>query len=300
MSFDLPIPQTVTATISISDFPIEAALHNGPKALAIITGIEGASYRPLGAVMVCDQKGNRHGSLSSGCIEKDVALHCVEALRDGQSRRLRYGSRSPFMDLQLPCGGGLDVLIVPNPDPSALARVASDMANRETSTLQFENISLTIEPDIRFIIFGKGPETQALSRLAQSAGYLVETYSPDPETLADIDGHFLPSPRWPEGLCPDRRSAICLFFHDHDWEPPILAEALASEAFYIGAQGSRRAHEARCEALMHYGVPPDALTRIAAPFGLIPSVRDPKTLAVSVLSHVLAKAQTKGKIGSIT
>lgn len=90
----------------------------------------------------------------------------------------------------------------------------------------------------------------------------------------------------------DDRTAVVLFFHDHDWEPPILAGALETEAFYIGAQGSQRARDARLLMLRGMGVSDAACARLHGPVGVIPSARDAGTLAVSVLAEVLAKAMT--------
>lgn len=88
----------------------------------------------------------------------------------------------------------------------------------------------------------------------------------------------------------DPRTAIILFFHDHDWEPGILADALTSDAFYIGAQGSRRARDVRLLELEAMGVSKTDRARLFGPVGLIPSVRDAKTLAVSTLAEILAQA----------
>ena len=88
-------------------------------------------------------------------------------------------------------------------------------------------------------------------------------------------------------VVPDERSAIILFFHDHDWEPRILKRALETPAFYIGAQGSRRARDARHQEMLLLGVKKKALRRLKGPIGLIPSARDPRTLAISVLAEVL-------------
>ena len=78
-----------------------------------------------------------------------------------------------------------------------------------------------------------------------------------------------------------------LFFHDHDWEPPILAEAVSRPAFYIGAQGSMMARETRMRELAALGLEDAALARLRGPIGLLPSARDPRTLAISVLAEVL-------------
>lgn len=54
---------------------------------------------------------------------------------------------------------------------------------------------------------------------------------------------------FPGALSVDTRTAVFLFFHEHDWEQPILGDALETETFYIGAQGSRRTQERRLQAL---------------------------------------------------
>jgi len=102
------------------------------------------------------------------------------------------------------------------------------------------------------------------------------------------------APVWPADTAIDARTAVTLFFHDHDWEPPLLQRALASPAIYIGAQGSRRAHEARVMTLTAMGVDAALTARLAAPFGLIPSLRDPRSLAISVLAQLTGVSQIAG------
>ncbi len=89
--------------------------HSGPVAvlrflarsdgvLAMITDTEGAFFREVGAIMAFGPSGTRVGSLSAGCIEADLATHAIAALANGRPISLRYGTRSPFFDLRLPCG----------------------------------------------------------------------------------------------------------------------------------------------------------------------------------------------------
>lgn len=283
------------ATLSESEIPLaalSAAAERGePAALALITGTLGAAYRPRGAGMVITASGQSHGTLSSGCIERDVALHARAALADGAVRRLRYGQGSPFLDLQLPCGGGLDILILPRPDLAPVRAAQAALRARRPAQLCFQGLPLTLLPELRFLIFGKGPEARAMASLASAAGYDSRLWSPDPETIQGIKGaQQMQSPAWPEGLQADARTAITLFFHDHELEPPLLREALQSPAFYIGAQGSARAADSRDEALRQIGLNECHLSRLARPFGLIPSARDPRTLALSVLTQVVAEA----------
>jgi len=307
--------------IQIQDAPVGNPIRTMVNArdrdavLAVIIGTEGPSYRPLGEMMAVFQDGQRVGSLSSGCIESDLALHAKTALASGQPVRLRYGTGSPFVDIQLPCGGGLEVLLLPRPNPKILAALAAAQAGRTAKTLiidpetgdldlaaagdtgwQGARFLVRQNPDLFFHIFGKGPEASTFAGLVRSAGFSGVLISPDPETLgfgtaAGCETRQIKSAEFPRDLRVDTYSAIVLFFHDHEWEPPILAQALASDAFYIGAQGSQRARDTRLAALEDLGVSAARLDRLRGPIGLVPSARDARTLAVSVLAEVLQMAQ---------
>ncbi|MEO0487269.1 MAG: XdhC family protein [Pseudomonadota bacterium] len=302
-----------------SQDPIQALLDTpADAALTVIAGVEGPSYRPVGAMMTVSQNGERTGTLSSGCIESDISLHAQDVLRSDVPKVLRYGRGSPFVDIQLPCGGGLDILIVPRPDRAILAEVLKNREGRTPCTLTIDLktaamavqregqtqrvddiLSIRFEPEIKFLVFGKGPEATTFASLVQAAGYPNLLLSPDPETLAfgkaaGCGVQLLSSRSFPADLVVDDRTGIVLFFHDHDWEPPLLAGALGTNAFYIGAQGSQRARDARLAELRLMGMAEHQLSRLTGPVGLIPSARDPGTLAVSVLAEVLAVAKAPG------
>jgi xanthine dehydrogenase accessory factor len=306
--------QPVSLATNSAVRPIEALLQSDESGtLAIIVGIEGPSYRPLGAMMAVLDGRRRIGSLSSGCIENDIALHAERAYEETRSNQVRYGRGSPYKDIQLPCGGGLDILLLPDPDRSVLAEILARHASRTACTLVIKpetasidladrgetgwsgnRFQVRIEPEISFLVFGKGPEASTFASLAQSAGYHNLVLSPDEETLATARSagcatRHLVAARFPEDLHPDDRTAVVLFFHDHEWEPPILASALETPAFYIGAQGSQRARLSRDYELEMLGIAANDLARLKGPIGLVPSVRDARTLAVSVLAEVLAE-----------
>jgi xanthine dehydrogenase accessory factor len=290
--------------------------------LALISGVEGPSYRPVGAVMAVDAGGHRTGTLSSGCVENDIALHALEALQAGRPKVIRYGRGSPFMDIQLPCGGGLEIALVPRPDREVLRALTEARAARQPATLSVDLVggALSLSPDgetgregdlfrvrflpeIRFLVFGKGPEASTFAALVQAAGYPSVLLSPDDETLeagraAGAGTQHLTIPGWPDGLSIDDRTAIVLFFHDHDWEPPILIRAVRTPAFYIGSQGSRRARDARIMELEAMGMTEAERARLRGPIGLVPSARDARTLAVSVLAEVLAVSAAPAGAGA--
>ncbi|WBU52800.1 XdhC family protein [Paracoccus sp. SCSIO 75233] len=297
--------------------PVQAILNTAENSvLALVAGVEGPSYRPLGAMMAVLGGNRRVGSLSSGCIESDISAQAMQTLQAGIPRMLRYGRGSPFIDIQLPCGGGLDILLLPKPDREVCTRLQYLRRARKPCALSIAldsgtitvtdpvptyrddlKLSVLFEPPLRFLTFGKGPEASTFSALVQSAGYPNLLLSPDGETLdqaaaAGCETRPLARPQFPSDLEVDARSAIVLFFHDHDWEPPLLAGALRSPAFYIGAQGSMRARDQRLSALREMAVAEADLARLFGPVGLIRSARDPGTLAVSVLAEVLAQAMT--------
>lgn len=298
----------------------EAAVAGGDAVLAIITGVEGPSYRPVGAVMAVLPDGEGHdlvGTLSSGCVESDIAHHARAALAEGRPRTIRYGRGSPFIDIQLPCGGGLEILLLPRPDPESLREVGRRRAVRRVCVLRIDretgqialqdegktgtdgtDFILRIEPELRFLVFGKGPEAFTFAALAQSVGFPGLLLSPDDETLemaarSGCATQRIIRPAWPADLSVDRWTSILLFFHDHDWEPAILEGALQTPAFYIGSQGSQRAAASRRLALADLGVAEERIAQLRGPVGLIRSARDARTLAVSVLAEVLDRAKSK-------
>lgn len=296
--------------------PLDAlAATDAPSVLAIITETQGPSYRSIGSVMAFLPDDRRVGSLSSGCIESDLAIHARAALEDDQPKTIRYGQGSPYIDIQLPCGGGLEIVLVPRPDRSVLNHLIDTLASRrpvylcvhrETGAIEsFDEIELSAaterlvvryEPELRFFIFGKGPEANTFAELSHAIGYQSLLLSPDSDTLHKAGTSLCPTEQLVESRIPatvqlDAWSAVVLFFHDHDWEPPIIAQALDSDAFYVGAQGSLRARDARIAELMVMGVDGPKLDRVRGPIGLVPSARDPRTLAVSVMAEVLAAAK---------
>jgi len=77
-------------------------------------------------------------------------------------------------------------------------------------------------------------------------------------------------------------------FHEHELEIKILAAAVKTELFYIGALGSRRTHVQRLKSLLEEGVDNQLLGRIHGPVGMNIGAVSPAQIAVSILSEVIA------------
>jgi xanthine dehydrogenase accessory factor len=97
---------------------------------------------------------------------------------------------------------------------------------------------------------------------------------------------------WPEEaleqIQPDHSTAIVVLTHEDRFDIPALKGALETEAYYIGALGSRRNQERRRERLLAEGLDEEAIERIAGPSGLDVGADTPAETAVSILAEILA------------
>ena len=94
---------------------------------------------------------------------------------------------------------------------------------------------------------------------------------------------------------PDHQTAIVVLTHDDKFDEPALIGALETEAFYIGALGSRRNQERRRERLLEAGVEESALDRIMGPCGLDIGADTQEETALSILAEILAvRGQREG------
>jgi xanthine dehydrogenase accessory factor len=97
---------------------------------------------------------------------------------------------------------------------------------------------------------------------------------------------------WPEEtlaeIAPDHATAIVVLTHEDRFDIPALKAALASDAYYVGALGSRRNQERRRERLLDEGVAEADIDRIAGPSGLDLGAITPPETAVSILAEILA------------
>jgi xanthine dehydrogenase accessory factor len=295
----------------------EAELAAGrPAALITITQLDGPFSRPLGAQLAVAGDKRFAGSISGGCLEQALTEESQIAMKDGVNRSLRYGTGSPYIDVRLPCGGGLDLYVDVNVNRALLQRAVAMGRARETFSLVFDPASkrstLRIEqgdakpkaselkngefvrryePKLRIVLAGRGWEIVAMSELARTADAEIVVASQEAATLEYCKPYAhqlikLTTPRNVPKLPIDANTAVACLFHEHEWEAPLLLDALRSQAFYVGALGSKQTHERRLEVLDALGATPDNIARLKGPIGLFAS-RDPRSLAVSALSEII-------------
>ncbi|WP_300394585.1 NTP transferase domain-containing protein [Henriciella sp.] len=268
--------------------------RDGAVALIMVTTTEGGAVREAGALMAVTDESQAAGYISGGCIDADVILQAEAALKSGETMSLRYGAGSPFVDLPLPCGGAIEVTILPDADEATLRKCHDALAARRPARLALGGFDARYTPKLRLRIAGRGADPLALARLARASGVDAALQLRDGEDVqaALLEGfdtvNALDTPTDLPPLDDDPWTAFILMFHDGDWEAPLLRQALEGPAFYVGAVGSRRTHARRCDALREQGVAETDIARIHGPVGLIPSMRDASMLAVSTLGEIVA------------
>jgi len=88
---------------------------------------------------------------------------------------------------------------------------------------------------------------------------------------------------------PDRRTCVVALTHDPKLDDLALLEALKTEAFYIGAIGSRRNNESRQQRMIdHFDETVESLRRLRGPIGLYIASKTPPEIAVSIMAEILA------------
>ena len=256
---------------------LRAACEPG-AALATIVGIEGAFSRRVGAQLAVRADESVVGDLADTCLERQVAAD-LRSLESPEVRR--YGAGSGVIDFRLPCGGGLDILLDPDPDGAACRAAVGLLDARSPALLTLpcaERPRRAYLPSLRLRLFGSGPEFEAVRKLAVALGVAVEGTEVDSLSLGQ-----------PSGLEPaDPWTAVLLLFHDHEWERVLLAEALVGSAFYIGAQGGEKARLERRRTLLSDGLDEKSIARIRSPVGVLPSSKTPRMLALSALTEIVS------------
>jgi len=153
-------------------------------------------------------------------------------------------------------------------------------------------------PTIRLIIVGAVHIAQPLVPMARALGY--EVIIIDPRAAFATEERFGDATiahEWPDealtkiGL--DGRTALIALTHDQKIDDPALISALASDAFYVGALGSRKTHAKRVERLIQAGVPPSDIRRIRAPIGLDIGAQGAAEIAVSIVAEIMAVLRGK-------
>ncbi len=166
----------------------------------------------------------------------------------------------------------------------------------------------SFNPPVRLVVVGAVHIAQALVPMAAGLGFSVTVV--DPRSTFASEARFpgvAISTAWPDeamaALRPDGRTAVVTLTHDPKLDDPALDAALRSEAFCIGALGSRRTHAARLDRLRALGHGEAALARIRGPVGLDIAAVTSEEIALSIaaqLVHERRRAVAPGRAAEVT
>lgn len=296
-----------------------AACDRPPRAwLVTIIATSGSSPRPAGAMLACSAEGRQAGSVSGGCVEEDLIARLHEGEFDGQRvTRIEYGvSAEENARLGLPCGGHLDLIVqaLDAGDSDWLRAVLDaidgrrciqrrvNLAHGATELLpleQFADLQVDADqleqsfgPRYRMLLVGAGQLAASLAELALAMDYEVLVTDPRPEALAQWSGPEVPRlPGMPDDVvraqAADRFSVVITLTHDPRIDDMALMEALESEAWYVGALGSRRTTAQRLQRLQALDIPGDRIDRLQAPVGLDIGSKTPLEIAVAIMAQLV-------------
>ena len=277
----------------------------------------GSSPRPEGAMLAICDDGRVVGSVSGGCIEDDL----IERVRkEGISRTapeiVTYGiSADEAHRFGLPCGGTIQLALEPlsalSRIPELLAAIAQQQLIARRLDLSTGAVTLTPAkpgekmqisdtalislhgPRWRLLIIGAGQLSRFLAQIAVGMDYHVTVCDPREEYRAawnvpEVEVvHAMPDDLV-LAMRLDSRSAVVALTHDPKLDDLALMEALRSDAFYVGAIGSRANNAKRRERLKEFDVSDAQLAKLHGPIGVYIGSKTPAEIAVSILAEMTA------------
>lgn len=284
-------------------------------AVATVVKTYGSAPRAPGAMVAIREDGAVVGSVSGGCVEAELS----EQLRQAWPQRiavLRFGGGEESRRLRLPCGGTIELLLEPAPEFALLRDLVTQITlrhviarrvdlQRQTADLQPSQrlasdfswdgkvMTMLHGPSWRLVLIGAGQPSRFLARMAQSLDYEVIVCDPREDYAALWDVSHAPiHPGMPDdvvaALKPDARTAVVALTHDPKLDDLALLEALVSDAFFVGAIGSRAHQNKRRARLREMGLSDAAVARLHGPVGLPIGSKTPAEIAISVLAELTA------------
>jgi xanthine dehydrogenase accessory factor len=277
----------------------------------------GSSPRPIGAMLAICDDGTVVGSVSGGCIEDDLIARVRE---HGIERRLpevvSYGiTADEAHRFGLPCGGTIELAIEPLGPNSGIDDLLARLEQHELlarrldlatgavtlsaaapglATEVADGILTTLHgPRWRLFIIGAGQLSRFLAQVASAMDYKVTVCDPREEYRAGFHMpgvelvHCMPDDLVIEAKL-DARSAVVALTHDPKLDDLALMEALRSDAFYVGAIGSRVNNSKRRERLMLFDLSEEQVARLHGPIGLYIGSKTPAEIAISILAEITA------------
>ena len=252
----------------------------------------------------------------AGDTEQNALPPRLVARSEALPSMLAYGvTKEEAARFGLPCGGTLRLVREPLLDTAWVQELLARTERHElvarqltlsTGTVQLQDatrgqamqfdgsvLTTVFGPKWRLLLIGAGQLSQAVAQMAQLLDFEVLVCDPRDEyvTTLRMDGVTrvmgMPDDAV-RALAPDAHTAVVALTHDPKLDDMALLEALVSDAFYVGALGSRRNQTARKQRLAeHFDLSAEALARLHGPVGLSLGAKTPAEIAVSIIAHLV-------------
>ncbi len=164
-----------------------------------------------------------------------------------------------------------------------------------------ENTEIFIETYIRpikVIIVGAVHIAQYLVDFAKSLNFEI--------SIIDPRGYFASEQRFPDmkiinkwpneafkEIETNENSALIALTHDPKIDDPALQHALNKKFYYIGALGSKKTHEDRCQRLKEAGFNREQTNSIHGPIGIKLGGRSAPEIALSIIAQLVSETYKK-------
>lgn len=275
----------------------------------------GTSPRPVGSLLAVSSSGRFFGSVSGGCVEEDL----IEQLAQNPVRfvqKIMYGETAEERHrFGLPCGGALELMAEPLNEIADVKFLIDHIEARKTclrkvsletgqviytpwkqqepglSQTHWQNV---FGPIWRLMVIGAGETGRYLAEFAQGLGFEVLVSDPRPDYRSNWPLKDLPLLKgFPDDVIQDLnvdvRTAIVAVTHDPKVDDMALLTALKSDAFYVGALGSRLNNQERRRRLReHFDFSDAEVNQLHGPVGLNIGSKSPAEIALSILAEITA------------
>ncbi|WP_062132396.1 XdhC family protein [Demequina aestuarii] len=301
---------------------LERALEAGHRVgVVTVAAVHGSAPRAVGSAMAVTDHGEVIGAISGGCVESEAHALASAALAGQAEPATTLGlTDGDALAAGLSCGGHLSVVATVLTPVDAGVReqlraasrgqaaaldlvldegAASTPATTDSAGTRLEDGVLHLRRPAapRLIIVGAVDFSSALATAARPLGYRITVVDARPAFATAArhpDAHEVVR-AWPgeylAGTDVGARDAICVLTHEERFDIPALAAALATDAAYVGAMGSRRTDARRRELLHEAGVGAEALGRLRSPIGLDLGAVTPAETAVAIVAEMVADAR---------
>ena len=311
-------------SIKNNDQEVIAAAHQWLQAghtvqLVTVVRTWGSSPRPTGSLAAVRDDGLLVGSVSGGCVEKQLAEKILDSKGDqgvavGNQVVTHHIDDEQARRFGLACGGELELVFEQFSNTDDLLELAEALQNRQSvyritnlqtgvselhqnqsdKTFEFSGHTL-VKPfggGWRMLIVGAGQLSRYTAEFAHALDYEVIVCEPRPgfseawtvDAAKVID--MSPDDAVLKYAC-DSRSAVLALTHDPNVDDLALLEALPSKAFYVGALGSKANNAKRKKRLAALGLEENEIERLVGPVGIDIGSRSSAEIAIAIAADLI-------------